>query len=100
MPTATHLARVLKALKLADTLDAAQIASSAAAGMTVPEWSMLARAARTHIPSEQTRTMAMEFLCAREDARAVFAQSSRQTRSLKHQRKEKYAETKNAAKSL
>jgi hypothetical protein len=75
-------ARIVRALTLADLLDAAGISAADAATFHPREWRMLAKAASsTRIPSEQTRGLVvdLDFLRRREAIRAMFA-SSRLTR--------------------
>jgi hypothetical protein len=64
--------RILKALALTDTLDAAGIAATDAENMNGQEWRMLANAARTRVPSERTRELVINFLRRREVTRAAF----------------------------
>ena len=61
--------RILKALVLADTLDAAGIAAADAESMNGREWRMLAEAAQSRIPSERTRELVINFLRRRETVR-------------------------------
>jgi hypothetical protein len=65
--------RLLKALHLADTLDAAGIGSAEATAMDANEWRMLAEAAHSRKPSEPTRVLVLRFLRNREAARNTFA---------------------------
>jgi hypothetical protein len=65
--------RILKALELADALDAAGLGSADATAMDSQEWSLLAVAARTRKPSPETRELVATFLQRRETARATFA---------------------------
>jgi hypothetical protein len=69
--------RILKALQLADTLDAAGLGSADVTRMDNREWLMLAAAARTRKPSPKTRQLVAMFLQNREMVRAIFAASSR-----------------------
>ena len=63
--------RIIKALQLADTLDAAGLGSADVTAMDAREWLMLAAAARTRRPSPQTRALVLSFLQNRESARAI-----------------------------
>ncbi|MGA7239708.1 MAG: hypothetical protein WBY44_28775 [Bryobacteraceae bacterium] len=65
--------RLLKALHLADTLDAAGLGSAEATTMDAKEWQLLAMAARSRKPSEPTRALVLQFLEYREAARRMFA---------------------------
>lgn len=67
--------RLLKAICLADTLDAAGLGSTEATAMDANEWRMLAAAARTRKPSPTTRALVLRFLQNRETARRTFATS-------------------------
>jgi hypothetical protein len=69
--------RMLKALQLADTLDAAGLGSADVTVMGNREWLMLAAAARTRKPSPKTRQLVAVFLQNRETIRATFATTSR-----------------------
>jgi hypothetical protein len=69
--------RILKALQLADTLDAAGLGSDDVAVMDAREWLMLATAARTRKPSPKTRQLVAMLLQNRAAIRANFAASSR-----------------------
>ena len=69
----TPTAGMVKALELADLLDAAQIESSDAAAMAEAEWKLLAAAARTTKPTSATRAMVLTFLIHREAVRAALA---------------------------
>jgi hypothetical protein len=72
------VARIVKALALADLLDAAGIGASDAATMHPGEWRLLAQAAQSHRPpSEQTRELVLEFLRRREAARTALACATR-----------------------
>jgi len=67
-------ARIVRAIALADLLDAAGISASDAGTMHPPEWRLVARAAGTNrIPSEQTRELVAMLLQRREAARALLA---------------------------
>ena len=70
----TPSAGMVKALELADLLDAAQIESSDAAAMAEAEWKLLAAAARTTKPTSATRAMVLAFLMQREAVRAALAE--------------------------
>jgi hypothetical protein len=65
--------RLLKALHLADTLDAAGLGSAEATAMDANEWQLLAMAAGSRKPSPPTRALVMRFLERREAARRMFA---------------------------
>ena len=67
----TPTAGMVKALELADLLDAAQIESSDAAAMAEAEWKLLAAAARTTKPTSATRAMVLAFPMQREAVRAA-----------------------------
>ena len=73
--TASHElpARILKAITLADHLDAAGIRSRRAAAMDAQQWAMLATAAAVHLPSAETQALAVSMLQAREDVRKQLA---------------------------
>lgn len=62
-------ARLLKALALADALDAAEVGSRAATGMDQEQWSRIAAACRAKPPSMDTRVKCVEILRAREAVR-------------------------------
>ena len=73
----TPPARIIRALTLADLLDAAGIAASDAATMHPAEWRMLAQAGRTPIPSQTTREMVVTLLSRRESVRIQFKSQGR-----------------------
>jgi hypothetical protein len=70
-------ARIVKALTLADLMDAAGISAADAATMHPGEWRIVARAANTpREPSERTRELVTALLQRREAARAMFAKKN------------------------
>jgi hypothetical protein len=68
-----HGARLVKALALADLLDGAGIRSRHAAAMDSDQWELLASAASVPPPSDETRTVAVTMLRARENTRKRLA---------------------------
>jgi hypothetical protein len=62
----SELARLTKALALADALDAAEIGSRAATGMNGEQWVQVASACRILPPSIETRMKVVEMLRSRE----------------------------------
>ncbi len=69
-------ARIVRAITLADLLDAAGITAEDAATMHPGEWRLLAEAAQVpKLPSERTRELVTTLLQRREAARAMLAQT-------------------------
>ena len=64
--------RFMKAIRLADLLDAAEITAEAANSMKAAEWLLASRAAGSKLPSTATRELAVTMLRSREAARALF----------------------------
>lgn len=75
--TYTPTARIMKALALADLLDAADIGSDSAETMDLPAWILLARAARVRAPSPRTRALVLTLLQLRAAARHQLQQEPR-----------------------
>jgi hypothetical protein len=74
-------ARLIKAIALADLLDAARIRSRRAATMDANEWALLAVAARVNEPSLTTRQAVISMLEGRERARKALAGIRRSSRA-------------------
>jgi hypothetical protein len=73
-------ARLVKALALADLLDGAGIKSRRAASMDSQQWEMLAAAAAVQPPSDETRSVAVTMLRAREGTRKRLASLRRRSK--------------------
>jgi hypothetical protein len=68
--------RHLKAVKLADVLDALHITPDGAAELTKPSWEIFARIAGVPTPSVETQALTVELLRERENVRAWVARSA------------------------
>lgn len=74
-------ARILRALAMADLLDAAGISSADVASLHPAEWRMAVEAAQSNrVPSEQTRALVVDLLRRPEAARAIVAAEGRTKR--------------------
>jgi hypothetical protein len=77
MPSNIHeeYGRHIKAVKLADVLDALHITSAAAGRLTKPSWDAFAKIAQVPAPGAETQKLTVDLLTAREKTREWVANS-------------------------
>ena len=77
MPSNIHEqhGRYVKAVKLADILDALHIAATAAEGLSKQSWEVFARIAQVPTPGVEAQRVTIELLKARESMREWVAQN-------------------------